>query len=122
MFPDISQPYARELRAYPFMSEALLFNVYRVEVPLTSTMMPGPTRSKTVCTHCGIVVRDGCEVYREGKALCRPCAGDGYFIEEKGFRVGTIKHAPHGIDKGAHKDQDHGRTRGDSEQDQAGDI
>ncbi len=70
---------ARQLAAYQRMPEQLLFRVERVVIPVKEVELPGPTRRKVVCQACGQVVRDGREVLKDGRVLCRPCAEGAYF-------------------------------------------
>ena len=68
-----------QLAAYRIMPDSVLFRVQQVQVDLTPFDLPGPTRRKVTCVHCGQVVRDNREVDKDGLHYCRPCAGGGYF-------------------------------------------
>jgi formylmethanofuran dehydrogenase subunit E len=68
-----------QLAAYRIMPDSVLFRVQQVQVDLTPFDLPGPTRRKVTCVHCGQVVRDHREVVKDGLPYCRPCAGGGYF-------------------------------------------
>lgn len=48
-----------------------------IDIPLED--LPGPPVSSVECTCCGEDVKDGREVFVDGRALCRPCAGDAYY-------------------------------------------
>ena len=82
--PEESGPYQRQLIGYQKMSDEELFRIESVEVSLQDTEMPGPTRKKATCLRCGQVVRDGREVVSGNEILCRPCAGEAYFVRKNG--------------------------------------
>jgi formylmethanofuran dehydrogenase subunit E len=65
------------------MPESVLFRVQAVRVRLSPEDLPGPSRRKVACARCGQVVRDGREVVRDGKPLCRPCAEGVYFANPR---------------------------------------
>jgi formylmethanofuran dehydrogenase subunit E len=69
----------QQIEAYRKMPECVLFRVQKVHVPISPYDLPGPTRSKVTCAHCGQVVRDGKEIIRDGEPLCKPCALGAYF-------------------------------------------
>jgi formylmethanofuran dehydrogenase subunit E len=77
--PDCLNLGAAQLDAYRRMPLDELFDVYEVRVDIPETDYPGPTRAKAVCEVCGAVVRDGRETVRDGKSVCRYCAGDTYY-------------------------------------------
>ncbi|MDA8145967.1 MAG: FmdE family protein [Thermaerobacter sp.] len=78
-FPDAPDPTTAQRQAYRTMPEAQLFTIEPVSVELGPWDLPGPTRRKVVCAACAQVVRDGKEVWVEGRPLCKPCAGGAYF-------------------------------------------
>lgn len=78
--PHISNPRERQLHAYRVMPTDELFRIQPVKIDLGRLDLPGPTRRKVVCEACGETVRDGKERVIDGRVLCRPCAGDGYFL------------------------------------------
>jgi len=77
--PDIDDKHQQQLQAYTKMPRDVLFEVAAVSVDVPFNDMPGPTRFKAKCENCGVVVRDKREIYKNGKILCRICAGDTYF-------------------------------------------
>ena len=77
--PEFADKGQCQLEAYKRMPESVLFKVQTVRVGLDPCDLPGPPRSKVVCSRCGQVVRDRREVYRDGLALCIPCTDDCYF-------------------------------------------
>jgi formylmethanofuran dehydrogenase subunit E len=54
-----------------------------VKVSIPATDLPGSPSHKAVCVVCGERVMDGREVFLEGKAVCRGCAGGKYYTEQK---------------------------------------
>lgn len=77
--PGIADKHRQQLEAYKVMPREALFDVAEVSVHVPINDMPGPSRFKAECQHCGVVVRDKREIYRDGEVLCRICAGDTYF-------------------------------------------
>ena len=77
--PEIAEKRPQQLEAYKRMPDSVLFRVQRVDVRVKDHDLPGPTRFKTICVHCGQVVRDRREVVKDGRAFCRPCAAEAYF-------------------------------------------
>lgn len=78
-FPQIENKYDGQVEAYKIMSNGELFDVMEVIVRLSPENMPGRPLRKVRCDSCGEHVQDMREMYREGKVLCVPCAGEGYF-------------------------------------------
>lgn len=84
---ELSQAYAPEVEgksqsqmiAYKRMPDSVLFRVQRVRVNINELDLPGPTRQKGECSQCGQVIRDGREVLKNGKFLCKVCTDDCYF-------------------------------------------
>jgi len=81
--PEIAGKHAQQLRAYQRMPDSVLFRVQEVDVNLAELDLPGPTRRKVACVRCGQVVRDGREVIRSGRVLCKPCSGECYYREAR---------------------------------------
>ncbi|MGD9364412.1 MAG: FmdE family protein [Desulfobacteraceae bacterium] len=88
----------QQLEGYKRMPDHLLFDVQRVRVDLPECEMPGPPRRHTVCENCGQVVRDGKEIQRDGRVLCRPCGDECYFFP----REESVDHDPSGPLSGRH--------------------
>lgn len=80
--PQVENQAARELLAYKIMPLEELFDIKKIKVLYNEYDLPGKPRKKVVCSKCGIVIRDGREINRDGKSYCKICAGLGYFILE----------------------------------------
>ncbi len=87
--PGISDKHRQQLEAYKLMSTEELFQIEEVFVQVPPHDMPGSTRAKTVCQNCGVMVRDHREVLKDGKILCRPCAGDVYYSRKESEPLAT---------------------------------
>lgn len=83
----------QQLEGYKKMPDELLFDVQRVRVDLPASEMPGPPRRHAECDICGQVVRDGKEIHRNDKVLCRPCGQACYFFPMEG----SDAHPPCGL-------------------------
>jgi formylmethanofuran dehydrogenase subunit E len=83
LFPEIADKYAAQLEAYRAMSDQELFDVREVNVAIPPEDMPGRPMGRVQCSSCGEYVQDMREVYREGKALCIPCAQGGYYTDSR---------------------------------------
>jgi len=79
LFPEIENKYAGQLEAYKIMPDEELFDVTEVVVKVRPEDMPGRPMRRVQCDSCGEHVQDMREVYRDGKALCTPCASGGYY-------------------------------------------
>ncbi len=78
-FPEIENKYERQLRAYKLLPDEELFNVERVRVSLPAQDQPGRPVSRVACDQCGEGVNDHREIVRDGRTLCRACAGEAYY-------------------------------------------
>lgn len=78
--PEETTVKRQQLEGYKRMPDHLLFDVQRVAVDLPEWEMPGPPRRHAMCSRCGQMVRDGREMQIKDEILCRPCAGEGYFL------------------------------------------
>ncbi|MFC1825487.1 FmdE family protein [Thermodesulfobacteriota bacterium] len=81
--PEAEGRSARQLAGYRRMPDCVLFRVQRVDVKLDDCDLPGPTRYKAVCNHCGQVIRDRREIVEMGEILCKPCTDRGYFTNAR---------------------------------------
>lgn len=64
---------------YSKFSDEDLFAVEEVIVDLKPGDLPGKPSEIQVCTSCGEEVLDGKHVIKDGKVLCRYCAGECYY-------------------------------------------
>lgn len=77
--PTVKDKRQRQIEAYINMPDDILFDVTPVKVDVPIHDMPGPTRFKAQCAHCGIIVRDKKEVLMGDNILCRACAYGSYY-------------------------------------------
>jgi formylmethanofuran dehydrogenase subunit E len=77
--PFAEDKYAAQVEAYKIMSDKNLFAVREVKVKINPEDRPGRPLQRIRCDSCGECVQDMREVYRDGKVLCLPCAGLGYY-------------------------------------------
>ncbi|CCK82321.1 MULTISPECIES: FmdE family protein [Desulfobacula] len=92
--PEIEGKAAQQLAAYKRMPDYVLFRVQEVNTFLKDYDMPGPTRSKTICSRCGQVVRDHREVMIDNMPVCRPCTEKVYFSDPHEISMGDMDWAP----------------------------
>ena len=80
----------RKQRRYPAEGEDMIafyealdpeeiFKLEPVSISLRPQDLPGPVTEACFCELCGEDVTDGRHVLREGRKLCRSCAGEGYY-------------------------------------------
>ena len=81
--PEAPTKKSQQQEAYRRMPDSVLFRVQKVGLKLTEFDMPGPTRSKIICSRCGQIVRDRREVVRDGQIICKPCTPDSYFTDPR---------------------------------------
>lgn len=77
--PEVVDKYQRQLEAYKVMPLEELFSFQEVEVELDDCDMPGRPIRRVQCEECRDWVQDCREVERDGKTLCRACAGSRYY-------------------------------------------
>jgi formylmethanofuran dehydrogenase subunit E len=78
-FPEIEDKYKCQLEAYKVMPDEELFLWKEVNVNIPDEDMPGRPKRRVVCDECGEHVQDSRDLQKNGKTLCRACAGDGYY-------------------------------------------
>jgi formylmethanofuran dehydrogenase subunit E len=79
LYPEAADKNQQQMRAYREMPDEELFAVEWVRVTLGAADLPGYKAPRVVCAECGEGVSFRREVVREGRALCRACAGEGYY-------------------------------------------
>ncbi len=78
MFPDLEKEEGQR-RAYRQLSDEDLFSRQWVRVALPEEDMPGYRAPRVVCAQCGEGINFKREVQRDGRLLCRACAGERYY-------------------------------------------
>jgi len=79
LHPEIENKNQQQMIAYREMPDNDLFEVQWVKVELPPEEFPGFKAERIVCDECGEGINFKREVYREGRILCRACAGDRYY-------------------------------------------
>ena len=77
--PEIASKNEQQMLAYREMSDDDLFATQWVKVELPPEEFPGYKGERITCTACGEGINFRREVRREGKILCRSCAGESYY-------------------------------------------
>jgi formylmethanofuran dehydrogenase subunit E len=85
MHPEIESKNQQQMLAYREMSDKELFDTQWVRVELGPEEMPGYKGERVVCQECGEGINFRREVRRDGRVLCRACAGERYYrlLEEE---------------------------------------
>lgn len=79
--PELADKNQQQMLAYRELSDEELFDVRWVKVELPPEELPGYKGERTVCAACGEGINFRREVRRDGKLLCRGCAGEQYWQE-----------------------------------------
>lgn len=79
MYPEIQDKNQQQMRAYREMRDEDLFEMQWVRVELPPEEMPGYKGERVICSVCGEGINFRREVLRDGKVLCRGCAGESYY-------------------------------------------
>lgn len=79
LYPEIRSKNQQQMRAYREMHDEELFATEWVKVELPPEEFPGYKGERIVCDECGEGINFRREVRREGKILCRACAGEKYY-------------------------------------------
>jgi len=79
MHPEIESKNQQQMLAYREMAEDDLFTKQWVKVELPAEEFPGYKGERIVCAECGEGINFRREVQREGRVLCRACAGERYY-------------------------------------------
>ena len=82
MHPELAGKNEQQMRAYREMSEQELFEVQAVRVTVPPEDLPGYRGARVVCEKCGEGINFRREVVRDGRTLCRACAGERYWTSE----------------------------------------
>ena len=79
LHPELTAKNEQQMRAYREMQDEDLFAHQWVTVEVASEEMPGYRGERIVCAQCGEGVNFRREVVRDGRTLCRACAGERYY-------------------------------------------
>ncbi|HXY09690.1 MAG TPA: FmdE family protein, partial [Terriglobales bacterium] len=79
MHPEAGDKNSRQMLAYREMRDDDLFTVQRVKVELPPEEFPGYKGDRVVCELCAEGISFRREIRRDGKVLCRACAGERYY-------------------------------------------
>jgi formylmethanofuran dehydrogenase subunit E len=78
MFPDMPKD-AGQQKAYAQLSDDVLFDQQWVKLTVHPEDLPGFKSPRVVCAECGEGINFKREVVRDGRTLCRACAGERYY-------------------------------------------
>jgi formylmethanofuran dehydrogenase subunit E len=79
MHPELESKNRQQMLAYREMKEDDLFATQWVKVDLPSEEFPGYKGERIVCAECGEGINFRREIHRDGRILCRACAGERYY-------------------------------------------
>ena len=79
MHPEIASKNQQQMLAYREMAEDDLFTKQWVKVELAAEEFPGYKGERIVCAECGEGINFRREVLRDGRVLCKACAGEQYY-------------------------------------------
>jgi formylmethanofuran dehydrogenase subunit E len=79
LYPEMANKNQQQMRAYRQMPDDELFEIQWVRVALGPEDLPGYRAPRPVCAACGEPVSFRREVVRDGRTLCRACAGESYY-------------------------------------------
>ncbi len=79
MYPEIPDKNQQQMKAYRELPEADLFEHHWVKVAIEPHDLPGFKGPRIACAQCGEGINFQREVLRDGRTLCRACAGDSYY-------------------------------------------
>jgi formylmethanofuran dehydrogenase subunit E len=79
MHPEIANRNAQQMQAYREMPDELMFHTQWVRVRLGPEEFPGYKGARAVCAECGEGINFKREVLRDGRTLCKSCAGERYY-------------------------------------------
>jgi formylmethanofuran dehydrogenase subunit E len=79
LYPEIADKNQQQMRAYREMQDEDLFSIQWVRVALGPEEFPGYKGERRVCEICGEGINFKREVVRDGRVLCKACAGERYY-------------------------------------------
>ncbi len=78
MFPELDKEQGQQ-EAYRAMPDEQMFEKQWVRVAVKPEDLPGFKGPRVLCAECGEGINFKREVVREGRTLCRACAGERYY-------------------------------------------
>ncbi len=79
MHPELESKNQQQMLAYREMSDQELFVTQWVKVDLGPEELPGYKGKRVVCEECGEGINFRREIHRQGRVLCKACAGERYY-------------------------------------------
>jgi formylmethanofuran dehydrogenase subunit E len=79
MHPELESKNQQQMLAYREIPENDLFTTQWVKVELPAEEFPGYKGERIVCAECGEGINFRREIHRDGRVLCRACAGERYY-------------------------------------------
>lgn len=79
MFSELADKNQRQAAAYRVLEDTELFDHQWVKVELPPEDLPGYKGERATCAQCGEAINFGRHVRRDGRVLCRACAGESYY-------------------------------------------
>ena len=79
MHPELGDKNSQQMLAYREMRDDELFTAQWVKVELPPEEFPGYKGERVVCQLCGEGISFRREIHRDGKVLCKACAGERYY-------------------------------------------
>jgi len=80
MFPELPREEGQQ-KAYAQLPDDVLFSKEWVKVEIRPEDLPGFKGPRIVCAECGEGINFKREIVRDGRTLCRSCAGERYYSE-----------------------------------------
>ncbi len=78
MFPDLPKEEGQQ-KAYAQLPDDVLFSKEWVKVEILPEDLPGFKGPRIVCAQCAEGINFKREVFKDGRTLCRACAGERYY-------------------------------------------
>jgi formylmethanofuran dehydrogenase subunit E len=79
LHPEVENKNQQQMLAYREMTDDQLFQTEWVKVSLPPEEFPGHKGERIVCDQCGEGISYHREIKKDGKTLCRGCAGERYW-------------------------------------------
>ncbi|HEX8926647.1 MAG TPA: FmdE family protein [Terriglobales bacterium] len=79
LHPELATKNEQQMAAYRELPDDQLFSYQWVHVDLPPQEMPGFKAPRIVCEECGEGISFNREVHKDGRVLCRGCAGERYY-------------------------------------------